>query len=47
LRAALTRVLGDAALREELSGRGIERAHAFRWSDCAARHVEVYREAAA
>lgn len=47
LRDALVRVLGDASLRQELSARGLERARAFRWSDCAARHVEVYREAAA
>jgi glycosyltransferase involved in cell wall biosynthesis len=46
LRDALVRVLGDAKLREELSARGVERARAFRWSDCAAHHVEVYREAA-
>jgi glycosyltransferase involved in cell wall biosynthesis len=46
LRAALLRVLGDAGLREELSARGLARARDFRWSDCAARHVEAYREAA-
>ncbi len=47
LREALRRVLGDAALRDELSRRGVERARAFRWDQCAARHVEAYREAAA
>lgn len=46
LKSALERVLRDPALREELSQRGLERARAFRWSDCAARHAEVYREAA-
>ena len=45
LRSALVRVLGDAGLRAELSALGLERARAFSWSDCAARHVEAYREA--
>ncbi len=46
LRSALTRVLEDSALAGDLSARGLARARAFRWSDCAARHVEAYREAA-
>src|SRR5207248_8797270 len=47
LEVLLERVLGDPALRGELAEKGIERARAFRWDECAARHVEVYREAAA
>ncbi len=47
LRVLLRRVLGDAGLRGELSARGVERARAFRWEECAARHADVYREAAA
>jgi glycosyltransferase involved in cell wall biosynthesis len=46
LRLLLRRVLGDAGLRSELSQRALERARAFRWEESAARHVEVYREAA-
>jgi glycosyltransferase involved in cell wall biosynthesis len=46
LRLLLLRVLGDRALRDELSRRGLERARAFRWDRCAALHAEVYREAA-
>jgi glycosyltransferase involved in cell wall biosynthesis len=46
LRLLLLRVLRDRELREELSRRGLERAKAFRWDQCAALHVEVYREAA-
>jgi hypothetical protein len=46
LRRALETVIGDAALRGELSRKGIERAGAFRWDECAARHAEAYREAA-
>jgi len=46
LRALLRRVLADAALRRDLSARGVERARSFCWEECAARHVEVYREAA-
>ena len=45
LRPLLVRVLGEAGLRQELSARGLERARAFSWSTCAARHVEAYREA--
>ena len=46
LRKQLTRVLGDPALRGELSARGLERARLFRWDDCAAAHLDVYLEAA-
>jgi len=46
LRGLIRRVLGDAALRDELSRKGIARASAFSWARSAARHVEVYREAA-
>jgi glycosyltransferase involved in cell wall biosynthesis len=47
LGALLERVLGDSALREELSSKGRVRARSFRWQECAGRHAEVYREAAA
>jgi glycosyltransferase involved in cell wall biosynthesis len=46
LRAALERVLGDAALRDGLAKKGLARAREFRWDACAARHLEAYREAA-
>src|SRR5256885_4760160 len=46
LRTALETVLGDDALRDELSRKGLERARAFRWDECATRHLEAYREAA-
>ena len=46
LKALLVRVLGDRALRDELSARGLARARLFRWDDCAAAHLDVYREAA-
>jgi glycosyltransferase involved in cell wall biosynthesis len=46
LRSALERVLGDPALRADLSQKGLARARDFRWDECAARHVEAYREAA-
>ena len=39
-------MLGDRSLRAELSLRGVERARGFRWAESAARHLEVYREAA-
>jgi alpha-1,3-rhamnosyl/mannosyltransferase len=44
LRAQIERVLADPG---DLGRKGIERARAFRWDECAARHVETYREAAA
>jgi glycosyltransferase involved in cell wall biosynthesis len=46
LRAQLERVLGDAALRAELSRKGVSRAAAFRWDECARLHALAYREAA-
>ncbi|HZX95675.1 MAG TPA: glycosyltransferase family 1 protein [Myxococcales bacterium] len=46
LRAQLDRVLADAALREELSRKGVMRAAAFQWDECARRHAEAYLEAA-
>jgi glycosyltransferase involved in cell wall biosynthesis len=46
LRLLLRRVLGDAGLRAELAERGLARARSFRWEESAARHAEVYREAA-
>jgi glycosyltransferase involved in cell wall biosynthesis len=46
LRRLLERVLGDAALRAELSEKGVQRARAFSWRICAEKHAEVYREAA-
>lgn len=42
---ALQRMLGDATLRDGLSRKGLLRAQAFRWDDCAAAHAKVYREA--
>ena len=42
LAAVLDRVLGDDALRRDLSARGAERARAFRWSEAAARTLAVY-----
>jgi alpha-1,3-rhamnosyl/mannosyltransferase len=46
LRRTLEQLLDDAGLRTELSRKGIARARAFRWDDCARKHVEAYREAA-
>lgn len=46
LKLLLARLLESAQLRAELSAKGIQRALNFRWSDCAAKHAEVYREAA-
>ncbi len=45
LAAAIERLLGDTSLRDELAKQGIRRAAAFQWSDCAAGHAKVYREA--
>jgi glycosyltransferase involved in cell wall biosynthesis len=41
---ALTEVLDDAALRERLSRRGLERAGTFTWSRSAALTIDAYRE---
>ena len=45
LSRALERVVRDAALRADLSARGVERARAFSWDRCAAAHLELYRDA--
>jgi alpha-1,3-rhamnosyl/mannosyltransferase len=45
LAAAVGRVLGDAALRAELSERGLARAAEFTWDRCAELTVAAYREA--
>jgi glycosyltransferase involved in cell wall biosynthesis len=37
----------EAALRDDLGQRGLERASQFRWETCARDHLEVYREAIA
>jgi glycosyltransferase involved in cell wall biosynthesis len=42
----IARVLDDERLRESLRRRGPARAAAFRWQDCARRHVALYRELA-
>jgi glycosyltransferase involved in cell wall biosynthesis len=46
LRELIQQVLDHADLRDELSRKGIQRARAFRWDECARKHVEAYREAA-
>ena len=46
LRAAIVRVLGDAALRGELRGRAAERAKEYRWERSAALMTELLAEAA-
>ncbi len=46
LSLALARVLEDPALRDELAGRGPQRAREFSWARCAQEHLAVYREAA-
>ena len=45
LAAAITRVLGDAALARELGARGLERSRRFSWRETARRTSQVYREA--
>jgi glycosyltransferase involved in cell wall biosynthesis len=47
LAAALTEVLRDASLRQDLEERGLKRAHSFTWARAAEQHVAVYREALA
>lgn len=42
----IRRVVEDEALREELSRRGLQRAAAFSWTQCARRHLALYRELA-
>jgi glycosyltransferase involved in cell wall biosynthesis len=46
LAAALQRVLGDAELRAELRGRGLQRARQFTWDETARRTLDVYARAA-
>ena len=43
---AMRKIARDAALRRELSAKGLERARALSWASSAERHLEVYREAA-
>jgi glycosyltransferase involved in cell wall biosynthesis len=45
LMAAIRNLLESPARREELRGRGIERAARFRWENTAAEMEEVFREA--
>lgn len=40
----MVRVVEDDTLREELSRRGLERAQAFSWTQCAQTHLALYRE---
>lgn len=44
--AGLQRLLEDAALRAELSARGVARARSFSWDRCARQTLEVYRRVA-
>lgn len=43
---AVLRILGDPSLAAELRRRGVERAKAFSWEECARRTAAVLREAA-
>jgi len=47
LSRAMGRIVDEPALREQLSGRGVERSATFSWDRCAQQHLEVYREAVA
>lgn len=42
---ALLRICREPALRAELAAKGLERAHRFRWEDCAVQTLAVYRRA--
>jgi glycosyltransferase involved in cell wall biosynthesis len=42
---AMTRLMNDAALREELRGRGLRRVRQFDWEASAARTLDIYRQA--
>jgi glycosyltransferase involved in cell wall biosynthesis len=44
---AMTRLVTDDALRDELRAAGLERARSFDWARAAARHAEVYVSTAA
>jgi glycosyltransferase involved in cell wall biosynthesis len=46
LTAALVRLLESKDLRAELAMRGRSQAHKFQWSHCAAKSLELFREAA-
>ena len=46
LRAALERLIGDAALREELGARARARMECFAWDTILARHVALYERVA-
>lgn len=43
--AGLSQVLNDPGLREELSVKGLNRSHLFKWRDTAKRTLEVYERA--
>ena len=45
IESALSRVLDDQGLREELSVKGLNRSHLFKWRDTAKRTLEVYQRA--
>src|SRR5262249_42286431 len=45
LAGALARILDDPALRQELRGRGLERAARYTWARTAAETVQVYEQA--
>jgi glycosyltransferase involved in cell wall biosynthesis len=47
IRAAIERLLGDAALRERLGAAGLERAAQFSWERCARETVATYERARA
>jgi alpha-1,3-rhamnosyl/mannosyltransferase len=44
LSAAMSRVIGDEALANDLKQRGLRRAQSFNWQACAAATVGVYQE---
>lgn len=44
---AMERVLNDAALRDALMARGLQRAARFSWQRCARETVAVYRQCSA
>jgi glycosyltransferase involved in cell wall biosynthesis len=47
IRAAIERLLGDAALRERLRSAGLARAAQFSWERCASETAAVYERALA
>ena len=46
IREALMRVLGDDALCQDLSIRGLKRSQIFSWERCAQKTIEAYRQIA-